>query len=253
MNRIVILIVMGFAPLLAAAQNHKGKVTYQEHIKLEFNNMKLEGVENAEAIRAMLPKSRSFKKVLLFSPEASLYRNAEDEQAQGENSVEEGNVQMKVMVARPENEIYRDLKNGKVVEKNDLFGKSFIITDDKDAKMAWKLVEGQKTILGYDCKKAIIRDSSSVTEAWYAPSIPVPAGPMQFGKLPGLVLEVNSDNGRIVITATDIKLGETSAIEPPKKGKQVTREEFRKIAEEKSKEMQESMGGKGNIIIRRGN
>jgi hypothetical protein len=41
-----------------------------------------------------------------------------------------------------------------------------------------------------------------------------------------------------------------SIIVKPDKGKRITKSEFRKLAEEKRKEMQEIEGGDGNVIIR---
>lgn len=76
----------------------------------------------------------------------------------------------------------------------------YFVTDCKTSP--WIFEDSVKTILGYRCKKAffvttrwIQSDTSyipiaEITRVWYAESIPLPFGPMQYYGLPGLVLEV---------------------------------------------------------------
>lgn len=246
------LILACLLPFLAQAQKEEGRISYEE--KLTFNiELNLDGLppEQAEAIKKRLPKSQTNKKVLLFDATASLYKSLEEEQP--EQAIEEGdgNVQMKIMVARPDEQVYRELKTGKAIEKRDLMGKTFIINKEPK-KTAWKLTDEQKTILGYNCRKAVFTDSTGTAEAWFTPELPIASGPSVFSQLPGLILEIKESRENKVsrsIVATDIKFQETTDITPPSKGKEVTEEEFRKIAEEKRKEMQESHGG-GRMIIR---
>ena len=69
--------------------------------------------------------------------------------------------------------------------------------------------------------------------AWYALDIPISAGPERFCGLPGMILEVNVNNGAIVMTAD--KIEETSPgdkMEFPEKvkGKRISEAEyFKKI------------------------
>ena len=69
-----------------------------------------------------------------------------------------------------------------------------------------------------------------------------------------MILEVSSKGERgsrtIVATAINEKELEKDLIKEPSKGKKVTSEEFKKIVDEKTKEMQEQMGGRRGIIIR---
>lgn len=83
--------------------------------------------------------------------------------------------------------------------------------------------------------------------AWYTPSIPVAGGPSNFTQLPGMVIQVEIDGTNRVITAEKITLKELEkdAIKKPKKGKKVTREEYRKIVKEKMDEMRKERGGRG--------
>ncbi|MBK9335245.1 MAG: hypothetical protein IPM98_01155 [Lewinellaceae bacterium] len=71
--------------------------------------------------------------------------------------------------------------------------------------------------------------------------------------LPGLILELDIDNGTRTVVVTKVDLKAVGAIEKPNKGKQVTAEEFKVIEAEKMKEMGAEMGGNGKgvrMIIR---
>jgi GLPGLI family protein len=58
----------------------------------------------------------------------------------------------------------------------------------------WKLLKDTATINGYFCKKAITSFHGRDYEAWYAPEVPVSAGPWKFAGLPGLVFKVEDSN-----------------------------------------------------------
>ncbi|WP_298330232.1 GLPGLI family protein [uncultured Dokdonia sp.] len=79
--------------------------------------------------------------------------------------------------------------------------------------------------------------------AWYTPMIPASHGPDEFGGLPGLILELSTNNTTILCTKVVLNPQEPIAIEPPVKGKEVSREEYQAIVEEKAKEMAERFGG----------
>lgn len=244
MNKTYLL--LGWLPLLGMAQNNQGKIVFEEKIEIK-QDLKLEGVENADQIRAMMPKSINSKKMLLFSSSASLYKNIDAGDMVNNMEDNGGAVQVKMVIARPDEQYYRDFKNNTVIEKHDLFGKSFLVADEKPAP--WKITNEQKTIAGYPCVKALLKDSAETTEAWFTTEIPVSSGPGPFANLPGMVLMVNKDNGRMIIEAKDVKLGEDPGkMEIPTKGKKVSKKEYQKIMEEKNKEREE-MGG-NQVIIR---
>ncbi len=83
--------------------------------------------------------------------------------------------------------------------------------------------------------------------AWYTPSIPVSDGPANYSQLPGMVMQVEIDGSNNVITAETVTLKtlDEGTIEKPTKGKEVTREEFKKIVKEKMDEMRKDRGGSG--------
>lgn len=72
---------------------------------------------------------------------------------------------------------------------------------DSTARFAWTLLPDTTTVCGYACRKAEATFRGIRWTAWYAPSIPIPAGPWKLNGLPGLVLWAYDDKG-----AHDMKL-----------------------------------------------
>lgn len=77
----------------------------------------------------------------------------------------------------------------------DIKGKTYLVVYEN--KMGgWKLLNETKKIENYTCYKAVLREQSDRTLkeydviAWYTPEIPVPYGPIGYGGLPGLILEL---------------------------------------------------------------
>ncbi|HRJ14480.1 MAG TPA: GLPGLI family protein, partial [Saprospiraceae bacterium] len=100
----------------------------------------------------------------------------------------------------------------------------------------------------YECLKAMLQDTSEQVTAWFTPQIPVQTGPAGYGMLPGLILEVNVDNGTRTIMVTNLDLKPVPSIEKPSKGKKVSEKEFKTIEAEKMKEMGAEMGGSGKGV-----
>ena len=76
-----------------------------------------------------------------------------------------------------------------------------------------------------------------VTTAWYTTQIPVNNGPRSYYGLPGLILEVNDGSETLICSKIVINPKKKVEIVEPKKGKEVTQEEYDAIMEKKIKEM----------------
>lgn len=150
---------------------------------------------------------------------------------------------------------YKNLEENRTVDKRELFGKAFLIEDELES-LEWKLTGERKQLLNYLVMEATttIQDTVPVS-AWFTPQIPLGHGPQAYSGLPGLILEVNQNDGRMVLTASDIVLEDIpdNMIVPPTKGKKVSREEFRQIRKEKMEEMRAQSGGRRGRMIIRGN
>jgi GLPGLI family protein len=94
-----------------------------------------------------------------------------------------------------------------------------------------------------------ISDTSNIV-AWFTTDIPVSSGPADYqGQLPGLILEVDVNNGRIVFKALEIKAkADMAAIKEPKGQKKLTPSEFNKEREKMLDEMSRNNTGSGRTI-----
>ncbi len=244
MKKFLLLPSILYVFIVNGQENHSGKVVYEQTVKLEI---KLEG--DAAQFADMLPKERKSNKVLYFNPEASLYQNGEslDNDAAALNS-SGGNVT--IQMKEPENKVFTDLKKNTQIEQREFMTRMFLI--EGKSPVNWKMTGKQKMILDYPCQEAVTEIDSLPVSAWFTPAIPVSAGPASYSGLPGLILEVNSNNGKRTIVATSIDMVsvEKDLLEVPKKGKKVSREEFTQIMDEKMKEMGAQNGDGTHMMIR---
>jgi GLPGLI family protein len=150
-----------------------------------------------------------------------------------------------------------------------MFDKKFIVADSIK-KLSWKITGQTKTILGHVCQQAIaqrfgkrtsmnmdngkmerkeMNDTTNMV-AWFTTDIPVPAGPEVQGQLPGLILALDMNDGRMVYQALEVSAKvNLASIKEPVKGKKVTPEEFRTETQKMMEEMQKNQGG-GNRTFR---
>jgi GLPGLI family protein len=141
---------------------------------------------------------------------------------------------------------YTNLGDESYVEVREFLGRTFRIPGERPA-IAWKLTGEAASFLGYPVYQAIATQDSTTIEAWFTPEIPVPAGPAQYGGLPGLILTLAVDSNRVVYTAKAVDL--TTAVESikaPSEGSKVTRAEYDKIVAEKQEELSRSRRGRRN-------
>ena len=238
-NTLLFLFPFLFATL-ASAQSNEGVIQFEEKI-----NVHRSLPPDAEDMKAMIPEFRTHKSELLFNATESLYRNVEEEE--DEPPTEGGGVVMRIQ--RPEATFYRNFTTHRKVDYREFFGKNYLI-EDTLAGGNWKLGSETKQILGYNCLKATTTDTVRKREitAWFTDALSLSSGPSQFGQLPGLILEIDINNGEIVMSAqkVDLKKLKKGEIEAPKKGEKITGAEFQKLMAERMREN----GGRPMRIIR---
>ena len=71
---------------------------------------------------------------------------------------------------------------------------------------AWKLTGEEGMLLDRQVMKATATMDTVSVEAWFAPEIPAPFGPDNYGGLPGLILMLSVDDGSKLYEATSITL-----------------------------------------------
>lgn len=235
--------------MTSMAQNTEGEVLYNVRINGWSHLPEDMPEDRLEMIKEFMPEWIENPKVLYFTSEESLFMNAEVEE-DDEVDPNSGGMHFRVMMMGGEaadERYYTDITNQIKIEQKDLMGKLFLIEDSVEA-VEWKLPGDMKMVQGYTCMKATtMRDDTMEMEVWFTMDIPVPTGPAGIQGLPGMVLEVTTDNGNFIIQADSVSLREVTKDEliKPTKGKEVTQEEYDEIAMEKYEEMRQQNGGHG--------
>ena len=237
---LVSLLTLLYFGASATAQSHEGIVHYDQKINM---HRRLPD----ESMKAMVPEYRTNKMQLALRGAESLYKPVEANDADEEATDQNGNT-MRMVIRVPQNEIYRNFDQKKNVELRELAGQKFLIQEELK-QTPWKLTGESKKINGYDCMKATYTqpERNQPVVAWFAEAIPTPSGPAGYGGLPGLILELDVNDGEFIYTATklDFKKLTNADLKVPSGGKKVTEAEFNKIRDDFMKER-----GGGMRIIR---
>ena len=245
---------------VAVAQMKEGKVVYEMTQQLNFQVRG--GPEMPD-----LPKTMTKQYELLFSNNQSLWQplpdmNQEANQMGGPSSG--GTVVNFVRIGGADAVTYHNFETGKRVSERELSAKNYLV-EESIGKMDWKLTDESKTILGRRAFKAtanrisqrtmismengetsrkLVPDTSKIV-AWFAADIPVPAGPDFQGQLPGLILELDINNGRTIFKALELSPKvNANAIKQPTRGKKISGEEYAKEQSKMMDEMMKSRGGR---------
>jgi len=117
--------------------------------------------------------------------------------------------------------ITRDFSKHTLHDIIEFLGKNYIIEDSLKAPN-WKILNEMKEIAGHICMNASYNDTIKKQKivGWYALDIPISGGPERFFGLPGMLLEVDVNDGAMVIRAEKIELKKlTTELDYPKKAK----------------------------------
>ena len=147
--------------------------------------------------------------------------------------------------------IKRDFEKNIMSEVFEMSGKTYII-DDSLKNLDWKILNDIKDVAGHICMKAMVQDTIKKQKivAWFAQDIPVNAGPERLYGLPGLIMELDINDGVVIVEATKIEpLSITTEMDLPKKlkGKKINEIAYKymiqKYIKEKIKEEQNPFWG----------
>lgn len=243
------------------SQELQGIATYKSQRKMD---VQLDSTQMNDEMRAqvmaMLKKSMEKEYSLEFNGDESLYKEVEN--LESPNVATSGGMQFVVATAGGSDVLYKNTKENRYANQNDLFGKQFLILDDIEP-IEWTLIKETKNIGEYVCfkatakrmvtemsivessddekkdKKAEPKEKEVTMVAWYTPQIPVKHGPGQYGGLPGLILEIGDGSETILCSKIVLNPKNDLNLSAPTKGKVVSQAEFDVIMEKKMKEMDE--------------
>lgn len=230
------LIYCLFSSLLGFSQNSQKRNTVSV---VSYEEVSLPPVDGLKKFPTeMQEMAKNHKEVptyyeLLFNDTEAIYKKTEKKTESQPDEMGTGNIQMKVTkVSVGENvELYKNYKTKTSVALKKILDKEFLISEDLKT-LHWELINETKTIGNLECKKAQTKiGNGEVIEVWYAPSIPVNAGPSLYWGLPGLIVEVKEKTKHYI--ATQIKENISNKIEAPTKGKKISNNEFLKLVAER--------------------
>jgi len=258
-------------PLILLAQDFQGKAYYFSKSTMELGSF---GATMSEAQKKQIQerlKNRLEKTyILTFNKEESVFKEDEKVDAMSGATDSWGK-------NFTPGEQYKNIKTKMLLQKQEFYGKQFLVKDDLLA-VDWQIGKETKQIGQYLCFKATASVPSSelswydfswdslrnnnnaqksdsiadvveeeevkMTEvvAWYSPQIPLSQGPLEYWGLPGLILEVNVGNTTMLCSKIVMNPEQKSKIEAPDKGKVVTKQEYQEIISGKMKEMRDNRG-----------
>ena len=275
MNKIIYAFVF-LMSLSINSQNFQGQAYYKTQTAMDFGSWG--DRMTSEQKKMMKERMKPFLEpvfILTFDKTKSIYQEEERLDAPGGSSSGWGR-----MMASSGGPVYKNIISKKALQSTEFMGKKFLISYDQE-KLKWVMQKEQKMIGNYLCFKATAQiekpktitsvwskaekendslkstvsdkeniEYSTVT-AWYTPQIPVSHGPAQYGGLPGLILELNTDTTVMLCTKVVMNPDKKIQISEPTKGEFVTRNEFDNIVEVKVKEMREMWRGGRSKSIRK--
>jgi GLPGLI family protein len=272
-------IQLAFALLVALtttvkAQMKEGKISYERKTNMHRN------IPDPQ-MKSMIPEFRTDKFELIFNESASLFRSVVDDEAPDPfANAGGGGGGMRMNFRMPATTTFTDIAKQTQYEERAFFEKEFLIVDSLK-QYKWKLSEESKTIAKQLCKKATTMitapqmsmrmnvrmnrggenntDSAATTPmkpketelvVWYAENIPVSVGPDNYSGLPGVIMEMDLDNGATVTTAVEVsaKYPKKELVQPTK-GEKMTRAQFQENMQKLIQDMQKG-GGMGGMRIR---
>ena len=139
-----------------------------------------------------------------------------------------------------ENSRYAERKTAFIINRNfekntqtdiiEMIGKTYIVEDSIQIPN-WKILNDIKDVAGHICMKASVEDTIKRQKiiAWFAQDMPLNAGPERYCGLPGVILELDVNDGAVVITADKIETKKlTQELDLPKKmkGKKLKEAEY---------------------------
>jgi GLPGLI family protein len=134
----------------------------------------------------------------------------------------------------------RNFKDNTLYDGITFLGKTYLI-HDSIVPPKWKILNDMKEVAGHICMNASWTDTLRKQNVfvWFALDMPVSTGPDRFIGLPGIILEVDINNGALIMTADKMDLKPlTTELDVPQKikGKKINMAEYTRLMEQQMKE-----------------
>ncbi len=221
------------------AQMPEGVITYNRKTDWVSINAKLPYVSSEEADRRRLTsgtwENKGTNYELHFKDNASIYQTKKEESSEGYSWRKSKLI------------LIRDFNKGLKKDLREDVGTEMLI-EDKIEKRRWKILNEIKEVAGYLCMKAETTNpmKNQTVHAWFTDAIPMSGGPEGYDGLPGMILELDINEGDAVTVATSVDIEtpvENLPIPKKMKGKKMDQAKYDEII---SKFIEESIEGRKN-------
>ena len=163
--------------------------------------------------------------ILLAGEEASKFYSPRTEYLDSLNSSPEGKAQIQEItrnaamsgdwdgIPRADGSYYvvKDGSNN-ILTYYDLSGTEKFCYDEPIAAIDWQIGDSTKSILGYECFEATADLYGRKWAVWFAPEIPLAAGPWKLAGAPGLILEAAAEGNQYRFVATGLQQTERAIL-----------------------------------------
>ena len=255
MKNFTLLLLLILSLTATFAQEFQGKAYYISKTKMDPNFGKNIPPERKQRIMESMKFNLEKTYELDFNSTASLFYEEERLDVSGGN----GRSDFMTFMSPFQGVLYKEFATKAYINRVELFGKIFLIKDSLP-QSKWVLSGESKQIGNYTAYKATMsrvvpqqvfqfgRQSTEEIKpkmktvnitAWFTTQIPVSTGPAKHGGLPGLILELNTDNTTMLCTKVVMNPNEKMKIKISNKGTVVNAEEYNKIRTDKIAEMRE--------------
>ncbi len=215
MEKFSVVILAILMPFLGQAQSEEGVIRYmmtQNWVK-KMESVDYISQQQKEKMAYMWGNDSEWKTYhnLYFKGQETLYLDSEEEAEERE---------WRYSGKKETFYIWRDYANNQAKDALKLQGKLYLL-EDSIVSPNWKVLNEMKEVAGHVCMNASYTDTISkrIFVAWFALDMPINGGPERFSGLPGLILEIDVDNGAVIISADKIekKTVATEMVLPKKK------------------------------------
>ncbi|MFT4031062.1 MAG: GLPGLI family protein [Siphonobacter sp.] len=234
MKKLTIFFLAVLSIITSHAQQLEGIITYeykQNYAKI-IQRLPYLSQEEKDRVKMSWGNEEGKQKMkLIFNPDESLYTYFSD---QGQS--EDGQWSWR----QSDFLVERNFKNETITELHEMLGNTFVVQDSLHIPK-WKILNQLKDIAGHVCMKAEMEEPAKKQKliAWFADDIPVSIGPERSFGLPGAILELDVNDGDVVVTATTIefkKLTNELALPKKMKGKKINEAGYNRVIQEHIKD-----------------
>lgn len=216
-----ILLFLCCTNVLLAQQTIKGlveyKVSFYKNISVDLKKPQ----ELSPKVQSIIKNAEDVNAYLWFTENESLYLLDE----KMENEVKPG-INITKIFAGSSNVYYYNSKTDEKFKQTSTLGEYFRVNYSSPE---WKITKEKKEIAGYICYKALSSEENNQVTAWFAPDLSLPYGPLDYNKLPGLILELR--NSKLFFKAEKVELNPLNfQLKRPSKGKKISSEDYKDIA-----------------------